>query len=295
MLRRHITLLFLLLLCTATQAQKEFPYPQIPDSIEVNHDRLTWMLNNFWQSFDITDLSSENVSTGEQGFVDFVTLLAAADSLQTAEAARIFAQKMMAHPAADTLYIDIIDHYLRDPLSPLRNDRIYAAITGAIIISLPGNALPVELKARLTDARELAMLNMSGTVANDFAFADYAGKENRLHNIKAQYLVLYFHDPECTECRLLKDKVIQSTVLQDERVKVVRIYPEDDANVWTKADHNLPATWTDGRVIGGALSSHRLYWFPQMPSFYLLDINKRVVLKDVTLDQLEQKLQEILQ
>ena len=108
-------------------------------------------------------------------------------------------------------------------------------------------------------------------------------------------LVLYFHDPECTECMLLKDKVIQSPVLQDERVKVVRIYPEDDANVWTKADHNLPATWTDGRVIGGALASHRLYWFPQMPSFYLLDINKRVVLKDVTLDQLEQKLQEILQ
>ena len=294
MLRRHITLLFLLLLCTATQAQKEFPYPQIPDSIEVNHDRLTWMLNNFWQSFDITDLSSENVSTGEQGFVDFVTLLAVADSLQTAEAACIFAQKIMAYHTADTPYLDIIDHYLRDPLSPLRNDRIYAAITGAII-SLPGNALPAELKARLTDARELAMLNMSGTVANDFAFADYAGKENRLHNIKAQYLVLYFHDPECTECMLLKDKVIQSPVLQDERVKVVRIYPEDDANVWTKADHNLPATWTDGRVIGGALASHRLYWFPQMPSFYLLDINKRVVLKDVTLDQLEQKLQEILQ
>ena len=296
MLHRHIdlTLLFLLLFCTATQAQKEFPYPHIPDSIEVNHDRLTWMLNHFWQSFDVADLSAENISTGEQGFVDFVTLLAAADSLQTAEAAHIFAQRMMTEPAAATPYIDIIDHYLRDPLSPLRDDRIYAALTGAIL-SLPGNALTAETKARLTDARQLAMLNMSGIVANDFTFADNAGKEYRLYDIKAQYLVLYFYDPECAECRQLKDRVIQSPVLQDERIKVVRIYPEEDANAWTKAARNLPPAWTDGRVTGGALASQRIYWFAQMPSFYLLDTDKRVVLKDATLDQLEHKLQEILQ
>ena len=291
-MRKAATIAIALLLCTAVQAQREFPYPVIPDSIEENYDRLSWVLENFWEDFDFADDSAENMAVGEQGMVDFITLTGSADSTQTARAAQAFAKAALTQPgdsATSQLYnfIELLDHYLANPKSPMRNDRIYAAMLGALA-SAPDSVLPIEVRGRLLDSREQAMLNMPGTRANDFTFVDRSGNETSLRSVEAEHIVLYFHDPECEQCISMQQRAVASSALHSSRVKVLHIYPEENTEAWANAKGDgLPTEWVDGRVTGGSLMARRLYWFAQMPSFYLLDSQKRVILKDTTIEAIE--------
>lgn len=61
---------------TAT-VQTRFPYPEIPTLLTVPGDRKDYLLTHYWDCFDFADtalVSNRNVS--EQGFVDFIALLA---------------------------------------------------------------------------------------------------------------------------------------------------------------------------------------------------------------------------
>ena len=63
----------------------------------------------------------------------------------------------------------------------------------------------------------------------------------------------------------------QSGIFKDKRLQILRVNP---------TDYDLA-----GRL---------LYWFDRMPSLYLLDKDKRVILKDATIEETEEKLHEIL-
>ena len=45
-----------------------------------------------------------------------------------------------------------------------------------------------------------------------------------------------------------------------------------------------PANWIDAYSPDGEITQKLLYYIPATPSFYLLDANKKVILKDAPLD-----------
>ena len=255
------------------KAQVEFPYPHIPDSIAVNYDRLSWMLNNFWNNFNFRNESANNLKVGEQGLVDYINLMSNADSIQAATSASIFANRLMTIPRSSIMrrvFKDLAEHYLDNPYSPMRNDRTYATLIEAIA-AMPDSAISSTERIRLLDKSRLLRLNLPGNKASNFTLTTPDGEEKSLQEINADLLLLYFYDPDCEQCKETQRHMEQSGILKDERLQILRVNP---------TDYDLA-----GRL---------LYWFDRMPSLYLLDKDKRVILKDATIEETEEKLREIL-
>ena len=255
------------------KAQVEFPYPHIPDSIAVNYDRLSWMLNNFWNNFNFRNESANNLKVGEQGLVDYINLMGNADSIQTATSASIFANRLMTVPRSSIMrkvFKNMAEHYLDNPYSPMRNDRTYATLIEAIA-AMPDSIISSTERIKLLDKSRLLRLNLPGNTASNFTLTTPDGRERSLQEINADLLLLYFYDPDCEQCKETQRHMEQSGIFKDKRLQILRVNP---------TDYDLA-----GRL---------LYWFDRMPSLYLLDKDKRVILKDATIEETEEKLREIL-
>ena len=64
------------------------------------------------------------------------------------------------------------------------------------------------------------------------------------------------------------------------RVKAM-LYPDEDLKTWERSEAE-PSGWIDARDADGRLRGEELYDLRAIPSIYLLDHQKRVVVKDST-------------
>jgi hypothetical protein len=270
------------------QAQVSFPYPAIPDVIVDEQARLAYVLEHFWDNYHFDDLSQLNRDTGEQGFVDFINLMQYADSLTCAFAAQTLADSITSTEPRLQHFDGIIDHYLGNPDSPMKNDVTYAHLLRAVTQRLPdGHAA----KSRLAFRLALVVRNQPGMLAADFDYIDRQGCHHRLYDIESPLTLIVFSDPECEHCHEIMPRIISNTTLQsDPRLTVLNIYPDDNRKAWEQDVKALPANWREGRSPEGEMMKKQIYALPALPSLYLLDSQKRVLVKDGTLEQVVERI-----
>ena len=76
----------------------------------------------------------------------------------------------------------------------------------------------------------------------------------------------------------------QSAFLKDlvagGRMKVLTVYPDEDVELWREHLPEMADAWVNGYDKGQVLTMEQRYDLSSIPSFYLLDKNKKVLLKD---------------
>lgn len=182
--------------------------------------------------------------------------------------------------------------YLRwgSPASPYRDEGRYIRFLDSLLAI---DSLPEGLREQAQHRRRIAMLNRPGSVAADFRYVDRNGKESRLHELKSPQTLLIFYDPECPHCddilrRLASSNTINSAIA-DKSLTVLAIYAEGKREVWKNSLNGMPDNWLVGYDLTDILD-RELYDLPAMPTPYLLDNDKRVILKDPTPDRLIRRL-----
>lgn len=261
-MRRWLFLLLVLVCSVKGWAQEvSFPYPDIPTSLTSEKGRLGYMLEHFWNRYDFSNSSQENQQVGEQGFVDFINLMAYADSATCAKSAKLFAEKLSVSEQAFLHFEHLTHNYLENSQSPLRNDTVFMHLLRAFPSS----------PQRLFLIQQLS-LNQPGTKAADVSFVDASGKSQRLYDIQSPYTLLVFFDPECEHCQ--------------EQMPQIR-----NASELHKNTSRLKVVYVDTNLNPDVL---KLYHLPVLPSLYLLDEHKRIVVKDGTLQQIISRLNELL-
>ena len=133
------------------------------------------------------------------------------------------------------------------------------------------------------DAR-LCALNLPGTKAADFRFIDTAGRTRTLHSVKAEYVLLVFGNPDCTACRELVESMSSvpeiSALEASGRLKVVDIYIDQEIDLWKERMASYPKNWINGYDPDYVIRQDLIYDVRAVPSIYLLDKDKTVLLKD---------------
>ena len=270
-------LLPMLLFSPAAAQESDFPYPNLPDSIQEPSKRLEYLMTHYWDRYDFSDTTAVNRTTGEQGFSDFIYTLGLADSLLTDEAAHRFVEKAFSNEQNALHYEGLMAHYLLNPSSPLRNDVVYAAFLRRVLSDC--THCPAVVRHQSEFRLRQVSKNLPGTVAEDFAYQTRSGTKNRLHQLESPYLLLVFHAPDCENCDRILPQLMKEPALQDARVKVLAVYPYDDTELWKQKTLQTPGNWIDARGADGE-SLESLYFIQATPSLYLLDSQKRVLLKD---------------
>ena len=178
-------------------------------------------------------------------------------------------------------FTDLMVKYLYDANSPLRNEDYYSAFSERLSKSDLVEPVMREKYARET---ELSVLNRIGTKAADFRFTDKRGKSYSLYGIKSDYILLFFSNPGCHACKEIIDVLNNdpkiSSLINEGVMKVLNIYIDEDLEAWRSYMPIYPEKWYNGFDPDLVIRGESLYNVRAIPSLYLLDKDKLVLMKD---------------
>ncbi len=282
----------------AEQKSKALPFPdvQLPSMISGQQDMLIYMAGNYWNNItdpsreylcDSTYVSGVDKDIVEQKFADWTMILdnvplkAALESVGNLYDRAYVCEKKNPESNIFETFVTLADKYFYDPNSPMRNEEYYLPFVSKYA-SYEGLS-EVEKGKFERDAR-LCALNRVGTKAADFCFADRYGKIRNLYDIEAPYTLLFFSNPGCEACMeiitVLRDDPTISSLVDKSVIKVLNIYIDEDIQAWRSYMPIYPQEWYNGFDPDFVLRSNEIYAVRAIPSLYLLDHEKRVILKD---------------
>lgn len=274
------------------------PFPDmIPPAMMTDpQDRAEYLAEHYWDG--ITDPSrnypSDSVlvsgvagSAVEQKFADWTSVLNLVSLSKADKAIGRLYDRAVSCEKADTasgvfeFFTELAAKYLYDPNSPLRNEDYY----NAYVRRLAGyGGLSQEMRGKYEYDARMTSLNRTGTIASDFRFADKTGRMHNLHGIKAPLTLLFFSNPGCNACmeiiNVLKGEPVIAEMITDGTLAVLNIYIDEDLQAWRDYMPVYPQEWYNGFDPDLVIRTDNLYNVRAIPSLYLLDEEKRVILKD---------------
>jgi hypothetical protein len=142
----------------------------------------------------------------------------------------------------------------------------------------------MEMQEKYARDARLCALNKVGTKAADFRFADSRGRIRTLYGIESPYTLLFFSNPGCNACmdiiNVLKEDPAISQKINNGMISVLNIYIDEDLQAWRDYMTIYPDEWYNGFDPDLAIRTDNLYSVRAIPSLYLLDQDKRVIMKD---------------
>ena len=259
-------------------------------------------MEHYWDRFNFADTTLiHRPETTEQGFANFIDLLPrVAPSTATlgikALADHLYNIKTGKEDDSKTpelirdYFATLTEKYLGDSESPLHNDLLYAQFLD--VMSANKFASMAERTRNEYMARNLKK-NLPGTTATDFVYIDRKNQQHQLYNLKAKYTLLYFYDPDCDHCHETAAQIATMPETSSPAISVLAIYPYSDSDMWKTKKSRMPATWTEGYSPDGQITTDDIYYIKSVPSVYLLDEQKRVVLKNPSITLLQNTLRKL--
>ena len=238
----------------SVHSQTKFPFPEIPATLTEPEARKAYLLTHYWEQFDFADTTLvNNRDVTEQGFVNFIALLADGTTPEelTRESLENWCSGFVGQEHARQVLTQTADSYLFNSNSPFYNEALYGMYLEALLSKLPQ-----------TDAMRSA----------------YRFK-----------LELVRRNPECESCHEVLLQMAADTALAEAvragKLSVLAVYTEGNKAAWRKALPDMPEGWTVG-TDREAVKTGALYDLKAMPSLYLLDGSKTVLLKDAAYEKI---------
>ncbi len=271
-----------------------FPFPDIPGVLTSTEDRKAFLLTHYWDKFDFADTTLvNNRDVTEQGFVNFIALLLDGTTTKelTGKSLADWCTHFLPYPHSRQVMTQLTDDYLYNPNSPYYNETLYGMYLETLLNVLPQtDAMRSSYQFRL----ELLRRNNVGDKATDFTYYLPDGTHRTLAAtpVKNNRLLLVFYDPECESCHeVLQQMAINialAKAVQADRLCVLAVYTEGNEDAWRKSLPDMPHGWIVG-TDRHEVQDKALYDLKAMPSLYLLDGQKRVLLKDADFESVLQQ------
>ena len=270
---------------TTEQTAKQLNFiPALAPAMLPQEQKMEYMREHYWDKFDFADTTFINQIDSTKMLTAFAVYATGyiPDSLAYKYMPRLM-QRASTSKRMYTYFLMLAEGVLHDPNSPLRNDEKYIPVLENAVQSSwldEYERMPYEYDL------EIARQNRIGRTANDFTYTLASGRTATLHNIKADYTLIFISNPGCPMCREVKEQITTSPMLQElierKELKVLVIYPDTDLEAWREHLQDYPASWINGYDADQRIEKERLYDLKAIPALYLLDKQKRVMAKDCT-------------
>ena len=269
-------------------APRPFPTVSVPSVYGSDTEQArNYVLEHYWDAFfksegatgattvlGVEDGEVEQALSNYIQILSTMKLISTPDSLAPLQQARrsvghLFAQledKQKADTSALTYlrFTEMVSKYLYDPNSPMRDEDLYLPF--------------VERMAR------------SPYTKDDMRKAyEY---EARMCRTNPDYTMLFFSNPGCNSCKqIIQDVMARGYVesyISEGKLAILNIYIDEEVKAWRDYHHNYPACWINGYDYTFSLRDSGLYDIRAIPSLYLLDSQKRVLMKDAPTERVLQ-------
>ncbi len=172
-----------------------------------------------------------------------------------------------------------LEEMLSEPTWDSHNEELFALLMEH---AATASCLKDKERLRPKSMLEVVRKNAPGTVANEINYETLDGTHHKLSDISTPYTLIYFNDPECLSCAKVKERLDTTTLLKnmvsDSTLTVVGIYTLDNVEEWKLEP--FPTYIINGWDYDQKVEGEGTYDLMTMPMFYLLDRDKRVILKN---------------
>ncbi len=281
----------------------DFPMTSLPVYINDQSQAVNFMALNFWNRF----YGLPQVEVTEGSAVHTVDSLSFETAFGTYAQILAMSEKGVVEKSVESLFanldslakagerkpllrvISLMEHYFYNPISPVLDEEIYLSALNGI---LRAESLSELDKMQYEYQYRICSMNRVGALAADFRFRELTknGKfrERNLYDIECEYTLLFFNNPDCNSCAEILDVIKNSLVsgyVDNGTLKVLAMYIDEDLSAWERNREKYPLEWIyahDGNLV---LRDNGIYGLRAIPSLYLLDNEKRVILKDAPVDK----------
>ncbi|MBO4447632.1 MAG: DUF5106 domain-containing protein [Bacteroidales bacterium] len=273
---------------------REFPKVKVPAVYTEEAELKDYIVDHYWDSFLALDgpIDSALILGVPKGEVEqaFANWLAIMDNLPLEDAqgwmSKLFRQTEAKH-RADTssrfylVFSEIVSRYLYDPNSPLRDEDLYLPFVRGLAAS---PCTREDYRRAFIHEAQMCAMNPRGSIAPDFRITRADGRQFRLHQVPARYIILFFSNPGCHACQDIINDIMTipdiNVRIERHEIAVVNVYIDEDIESWLGYESHYPRNWFSGYDAAGIIRADLLYNVRAIPSLYLLDSQKHIILKD---------------
>ena len=213
-------------------------------------------------------------------YIEQVYQMSIADQKKAAFLMNTTMEALSDDPKTYRQMLELAERRFSDAADPIHNEGLYMAVLQHATENFVLSGAEKERQRLLFEG---AKKNMEGTIATDFDYITPKDKTARhLKDLKADYILIYFNNPDCTSCETVKERLASNELINqmvnDKKLIVLAVYPYNDKNLWKKA--NYPSMMINGWNQSQQIEYAELYDLPTLPCFYLLDKDYTVLMKN---------------
>jgi peroxiredoxin len=266
--------------------------PDIPiEKISTREQYFLWLKNNFFDSLNIKDsrliFSKELIPRINQ----YLENLSGMNPDSISSCLDLVIQKCDSNKE---LKKHIVEHYAHifDVNQFQGSDRIFVHLTDKYILPTDTSFWPKSTLKAYEYKADFHRPNLTGNIAPDLILPDSTGRLVNMKDSVSSYTLLIFYSPKCKHCqeKLPEIKNLYEEVKSSD-FKIFAINTDGDPHYWKYYihEHSLPFVHLiDDKGEGGILQ--KSYGAYNLPVLYLLDKNKRILLKRPSIEMIRKVL-----
>lgn len=274
---------------TAVVADKQvaeyYKVPVAPSMLSEQERIDDFYARNWWRDFDFSD-SLQAALTDSVYFMglfsDWTRVLERVPDVGPGCVEDVMSRASASKKCFD-MFVMAAREVLADPNSPLRDDELYMPV---LRVRIASPFTDEATRERCLNRLDILSQNRLGHKANNIRYTLADGFEGTLYGIKAEYTLVFINNPGCEMCRTVREGICDSEILtravSSGRLKVLAIYPDQDLDEWLNYRSEMPKDWINGYDRECVMRTEGTYNLTAIPSLYLLDKDKTVLIKDGT-------------
>ena len=275
----------------------EIPDFEIPDHI-TNKDSLRWVLGyNYNQKhfFDNIDFSDERLlrtpilqNRIEHYFTRMI--IQSPDSIMP-RAIDVIEKSRANEKVYQYVLVYLLNHYETSHIMGL--DEVFVHLAEEYYLSGKAPWANQDLIDKLTTRVQRLKPNLIGRVGADLRMQTQQGNFIHLHQVEANYIILYFYEPGCGHCKTVTPQLFDIyRKYNNKGVEVFAVYILDDKDEWINYTTKNNYNWINVYDPSNASFFRHYYDIYSTPTIYMLDKDKKIIAKRIGAETVEKILQE---
>lgn len=257
-----------------------FPYPQPPEDLVTLSQRSNYLIEHFWDRCNFKSAFSSR-ERFKSAFCDYVSFMPYANPDTIHISIDNLLDKVKKKPENLLTLAQIAEETLYSDSAMFWSDELYLPFAQAVV-----DAKKISKTDKARFAHQVTILSGSqvGMKAPNLELITPQGESVMLDSISAQHIILFFNDPECTDCNIVKARLAANleanNLISAGILKIVCVYPGEADNEWKEIASQYPQNW----IVGASGEADLLYDMRVIPSLYYLDAQHKIAVKNMIID-----------
>jgi len=167
------------------------------------------------------------------------------------------------------------------------HDAIVVKLADEIYLSGKADWTTREWRDNLRKEVDRVRPNLIGVKAHDLVMSSFTGEMVSLYDVKKEFVILYFWEPNCGHCQ---EETPKLKAFYDKAryqgVEVFAVCTQNDRSKWEKYIQDNKLTWINGWDPQRATNYDYYYNINSTPTVYILDRNKTIIAKKLPVESI---------